>query len=226
MNSSEPTHEELAFDVLSRPCKLSDMSEFHSYEPRIGHRLAHDPLKAIVEPRPIGWISTVDGSGNVNLAPYSFFNMISATPPLVMFSSEGRKDSVANIEETGEFCCNLVTHELDSQMNRTSQELARHIDEMEVAGIEPVHSDLIKPLRVLKAPASLECRAIEINQLVGLGEELLEVYVVIGQIVKIHIRTEFLNEGTFDLAAVNTIARAGYRGDYVVAREIFEMLPE
>jgi flavin reductase (DIM6/NTAB) family NADH-FMN oxidoreductase RutF len=111
------------------------MSETHFYKPGDGHRLRHDPLKAIVAPRPIGWISSVDKAGLVNLAPYSFFNMISDAPPLLMFSSDGWKDSVRNIEETGEFVANLAVERLAQQMNQSSAAVAHEVDEFELAGL-------------------------------------------------------------------------------------------
>src|SRR3954469_9458792 len=112
------------------------MPDFHFYEPRFGHGLPHDPFKAIVAPRPIGWISTVDAAGRVNLAPYSFFNGVSSNPPIVAFSSEGRKDSLVNAEATREFVCNLATEELAEAMNRTSASVEPGIDEMALAGLE------------------------------------------------------------------------------------------
>lgn len=90
---------------------------FHFYEPRHGHELPHDPFNAIVAPRPIGWISSHDDQGRLNLAPYSFFNAFNYTPPLIGFSSVGWKDSVRNIEATGEFCWNLATRTLAEPMN-------------------------------------------------------------------------------------------------------------
>ena len=131
------------------------MTKFHSYETAEGHRLPHDPLKAIVAPRPICWVSTVDKHGNRNLAPYSFFNLVNSKPPLVMFSSEGPKDSVSNIQETGEFTCNLATMPLSSKLNETSAEVDRDVDEFELADIVSMPSTLISPPRVAGSPAAL-----------------------------------------------------------------------
>src|SRR3954467_4078061 len=119
--------------------------DFHFYEPRLGHGLAHDPFKAIVAPRPIGWISTVDADGRVNLAPYSFFNAFSDPPPIVGFASSGRKDSQRNIEATGEFVANLATMRHAEAMNRSSEAVPAHVNEMELAGLRGAPSRLVKP---------------------------------------------------------------------------------
>src|SRR6478672_11479399 len=134
------------------------MSEFHFYEPKAGHRLPHDPFKAIVAPRPIGWLSTVDAEGRMNLAPYSFFNAFCDDPPIVGFSSTGRKDSQRNIEATGEFVANLATMRHAQAMNMTSAPVPHEVNEMELAGLTPAPSRLVKPPRVADAPAALECR--------------------------------------------------------------------
>src|SRR3954467_7594451 len=106
--------------AASAPTRNEEMKEFHFYEPRSGHGLPHDPFKALVVPRPIGWISSVDPDGRVNLAPYSFFNAFCQSPPIVGFTSGGRKDSQRNIEATGEFVANLVTRKHALAMNLTS----------------------------------------------------------------------------------------------------------
>lgn len=201
------------------------MSLYHSYDPGNGHGLPHDPLKAIIAPRPIGWISTVDRSGVVNLAPYSFFNMVSSQPPLVMFSSEGRKNTVRNIQATGEFCCNLATLDCAEQINATSQDFPHGVDEMARVGIEPVRNDIIAAPRIRDCATALECRAVEVKILSDLDERPVDVHMVVGQIVKVHILKEHLIEGLFDVASAKTLARAGYRGDYVVAERTIEFLP-
>jgi len=200
------------------------MDSFHSYDPANGHRLPHDPLKAIVAPRPIGWISTVDGKGNVNLAPYSYFNLVSSKPPIVMFSSEGRKDSVTNAEETGEFTWNLATLPLSRQMNETSLAVERGVNEMDLAKLEALSSELIQPPRVAASPVSFECRVIEIKTLTDINGIALNTFMVLGQVIRVHINKRFLVKGRFDLTAAKAIARAGYRGDYILAGETFEML--
>ena len=126
------------------------------------HGLKHDPFKAIVAPRPIGWITSMSAAGEINLAPYSFFNGVCSRPNLVMFSSEGRKDSLAFIEETKEFVCNLATFDLRDAMNKTSAPFERGVNEMERAGLAPAPSRLVKPPRVAASPCALECVLLQI----------------------------------------------------------------
>lgn len=197
------------------------MTSTHFYEPAHGHGLSHDPFKAIVAPRPIGWVSTVDAQGRANLAPYSFFNAIADTPPMLAFSSAGRKDSVANIEATGAFVWNLATRSLAERMNESSAPLAHGVSEFERAGLTPVRSRLVAPPRVAESPASLECRVVDIHRLRDLGGGTLDYWLVIGQVVGVHIDPAFLTEeGLFDTFAARPILRAGYRADYA------EILPE
>ena len=136
--------------------------ETYFYETRLGHGLTHDPFKAILAPRPIGWVSTVDTNGLVNLAPYSFFNGFNSDPPIVGFSSEGRKDSVSNAEATGEFVCNMVTRDLAELMNATSANVSHDINEMALVGLDPATSRLVKPPRVARAAAAFECKVVQI----------------------------------------------------------------
>src|SRR3954464_10966479 len=136
----------------------ADMGDTHFYEPKEGHRLPHDPFKAIVAPRPIGWISTVDARGCGNLAPYSLFNAFCDSPPIVGFSSSGRKDSQRNVEETGEFVANLATRRQADAMNLTSAALPHGVNEFEAAGLTAAPSRLVTPPRVADAPAALECQ--------------------------------------------------------------------
>jgi len=187
------------------------------YEPsKRNHGLPHDPFKAIVAPRPIGWITSISANGEVNLAPYSYFNAVSNDPPMVMYSSEGRKDSVAFVEETREFVCNLATWDLRDQMNMTSAPYARGIDEMKETGLAAVPSLLVKPPRVRASPCAMECKwlqTVRLNDIAGLGTER---YVVFGQVVGIHIDERFIKDGLLDTAAMRPIARAGYH-DYFVS---------
>ena len=133
------------------------------YEPdKRNHGLGGDPFKAIVAPRPIGWITSMDAKGNVNLAPYSFFNGVHSRPAMVMFASEGRKDSVSNIAETGEFVCNLATWDLREAMNATSAPFQHGVNEMERAGLKAAPSKLVKPPRVAASPCALECKLVQI----------------------------------------------------------------
>lgn len=186
------------------------------------HGLPHDPFKAIIAPRPIGWISSVDGQGRVNLAPYSFFNAFSTSPPIVGFSSEGAKDSVSFVRETGEFVCNLVTFDLREAMNATSAPLPRGENEFAHAGLEAEPSRLVRPPRVKGVPAALECRLTEIVTLKTAAGEALERYLVLGEVVGVHIDDRYLRNGRFDTAAARPIARCGY-ADYAVVTELFSI---
>ena len=200
------------------------MTTFHSYDPAQGHGLPHDPIKAIIAPRPIGWVSSLDETGRVNLAPYSFFNIFCAAPPILIFGSEGRKDSINNIEKTGAFVFNLATRTLAHAMNISSGDFAPGCDEFAEAGLEKVASDVVAAPRVAAAPAAMECRLLEIKPLVDLDGKTLARELVIGQVVRVHIDPQYLTEGLFDIAKAGTIARCGYRGDYVEVTETFEML--
>lgn len=194
------------------------------YDPRKGHGLRHDPFKAILAPRPIGWISSLDAEGRVNLAPYSFFNGFNSSPPIVGFSSEGRKDSVTNIEQTGEFVCNLATRPLAEAMNRTSAPVAHGVNEMVLAGLDPAPSTLVKPPRVAQAPAAFECKLLQIVTLNTLDGTPAGGLLVLGQVIGVHINPAFLKDGMFDTAAARPIARCGYRGDYAEVEQLFEMI--
>ena len=187
------------------------------YEPRkANHGLPHDPFKAIVAPRPIGWITSMSSKGEINLAPYSFFNGVSSDPPMVMFSSEGRKDSLVFIEETREFVCNLATWDLRDQMNATSGPFPRGVNEMSEVGLDPAPSHLVKPPRVKAAPCALECKWLQTVHLHGIGGEAIDRYVVFGQVIGIYIDEQYIKQGLLDTAALRPIARAGYH-DYFVS---------
>jgi len=193
------------------------------YEPaKRNHGLPHDPFKAIVAPRPIGWISSVSKSGDVNLAPYSFFNGVATFPPMVMFSSEGRKDSVENISETMEFVCSLATWDLRDAMNRTSEAVARGVNEFELAGLTAAPSQLVKPPRVAESPCALECKATDIVRMKGPDGSPRDNYVVFGEVVGIHIDERYIKNGILDASTLKPIARLGYR-DYAVVTELFQM---
>ncbi len=200
-----------------RTAETGRLRENMFYEPRKrNHGLPHDPFKAIVAPRPIGWISSMNAKGEVNLAPYSFFNGVSSDPPMVMFSSEGRKDSLAFIEETREFVCNLATWDLREQMSATSGPYPRGVDEMQEAGLESAPSVLVKPPRVKVSPCAMECKWLQTVGLNDLDGEATQRYVVFGQVVGIHIDERFITDGRLDTAAMQPIARAGYQ-DYFVS---------
>jgi flavin reductase (DIM6/NTAB) family NADH-FMN oxidoreductase RutF len=138
---------------------------FYEPEHRDRELLPHDPFKAFVAPRPIGWVSTVGPDGEVNLAPYSYFNAVSDRPPTVMFSSDGPKDSATYAHATGEFVWNLATYDLREAMNQTSAALPRGENEFELAGLEMAPSRLVTPPRVAASPVAFECRVIERVQL-------------------------------------------------------------
>lgn len=203
---------------------MSNPAEEYFYEVARGHGLPHDPFKAIVAPRPIGWISTHDRQGRRNLAPYSFFNAFNTSPPIVGFCSEGRKDSIRNVEETGEFVANLATQALALAMNQSSAPVAAEVDEFALAGLTPAASRLVAAPRVAESPAALECRLLQIVQLHDLAGQPLGSYLALGQVVGVHINTAFLKDGRFDTAAAQPIARAGYRGDYFEMGALFELL--
>jgi len=188
---------------------------FYDSNPK-AHGLAHDPFKALVAPRPIGWITAMSARGEVNLSPYSFFNAFSDQPNMVAFSSNGRKDALAFIEETGEFVCNLATFDLREAVNATSAPLARGENEMDHAGLTAAPSRVVRPPRVAEAPAALECKWLKTVPLEPLGGGPAAYYLVIGQVVGVHIDDRFIQNGIVDIAAMRPIMRAGYR-DYFVA---------
>ena len=186
------------------------------------HGLRHDPFKTLVAPRPIGWISSLNRQGQVNLAPYSYFNAVSNDPHVVVFGSQGRKDSQRNIEEMGEFVCNLATWDLREAMNQTSAMVASEVDEMALAGLEPARSRMVKPPRVAASPVALECRYMQTVHLPvkpGFGENS----VIFGEVVGIHIADEAIENGMIDITRLRTIARCGYH-DYAVVDSVFAMI--
>lgn len=192
------------------------------YRPADGHGLPHDPFKALVAPRPIGWISTRSTSGAVNLAPYSFFNALSVDPYLVWFSGDAEKDSVVFARETGEFAVNLVGEKLARQMNASSVDAPRGVSEFGYAGLEAAGCRLIGAPRVKDAPAALECRVTEILEPKGLDGRWAGVFVVTGEVVGIHIDDAMLKNGLFDQKKAGNLARLGYM-DYLAVTETFQM---
>lgn len=183
------------------------------------HGLPHDPVKAIIAPRPIGWITSMSAKGEINLAPYSFFNGVSSRPSVVMFSSEGRKDSLAFIIETKEFVCNLVTWDLRDSMNKTSAPMARGVNEMEQAGLAAAPSRLVKPPRVAASPCALECQLLQIVPINDIEGRPIDCHVVFGQVIGVHIDDQFIRNGLLDTAAMKPIARCGYHNYAVVESE-------
>jgi flavin reductase (DIM6/NTAB) family NADH-FMN oxidoreductase RutF len=186
------------------------------------HGLQWDPFKALVAPRPIGWISTLGNNGVVNLAPYSFFNAVSTDPHFVMFSSGGRKDSQRNAEETGEFVCSIATYDLREAMNHTSQHVGPEVDEMELAGLTAAPSKLVAPPRVAESPVAFECRYWRTVELPGANGGPGDHAIVLGQVVGVHIDDAVIVDGKVDVTKLKPIARLGY-GDYAVIDEVFEL---
>jgi flavin reductase (DIM6/NTAB) family NADH-FMN oxidoreductase RutF len=194
------------------------------YDPQGDHGLAHDPFKAILAPRLIGWIASRSAQGQVNLAPYSFFGAFAANPKIIGFSSESYKDTIRNIEETGEFTWNLTSLPLAEAMNRSAAPVGPEVNEFELAGLTQVPGRHVKVPRVGESPAALECKLLKVLQLDGLDGQRVKNWITFGQVVGVHIRHEYLSDGLFNLQAAQPILRAGYRGDYAVMGDMFEML--
>ena len=186
----------------------------HSYEPRAGHRLPHDPFNAIVGPRPIGWISSISSSGTLNLAPYSFFNAFNYVPPIIGFASIGRKDSLANIEATGEFVWNLASEPLAQQMNQSCAAVPPDVDEFALAGLATEPSAQVRPPRVQAALVSMECRCSQIIQLQSADGAPVPTWLVLGEVVMVHIDERLLKDGIYQTAAGQPLLRGGGPGDY------------
>ncbi|UDF36821.1 UNVERIFIED_ORG: flavin reductase family protein [Shinella sp. XGS7] len=195
----------------------------HFYEPRLGHGLPHDPFNAIVGPRPIGWIASRDGAGVLNLAPYSFFNAFNYTPPLIGFSSTSRKDTLANIEATGEFVWNLATRELAEAMNASSAMVAPEVDEFALAGLATAPSRVVSVPRVAASPVAFECRVSQIIRLLGADGSPTEAWLTLGEVVGVHIAEHLLVDGVYDTAAARPILRGGGPADYFELGEKFKM---
>ncbi|HTX32749.1 MAG TPA: flavin reductase family protein [Solirubrobacteraceae bacterium] len=196
------------------------------YEPRARDRslIPHDPFKALVAPRPIGWISSVNAAGQVNLAPYSFFNAIGEEPPMLAFSSFGAKDSATFAGEVREFVWNLATFDLREAMNETSAPLPRGMSEFERAGLTMAPSRLVAPPRVAESPCAMECQVVHHVELQDIDGRPADQYLVIGQVVGVHLAEGALVDGTVDTAALRPIARCGGPGDYAVVERTFQML--
>ncbi|MCB1490972.1 MAG: flavin reductase family protein [Rhodobiaceae bacterium] len=174
------------------------------------HGLPHDPFKSLVVPRPIGWISTLSAGGGANLAPYSFFNGLASNPNIVMFSSNVYKDSVRNVDQTGEFVCNMATYDLRDKMNATSAPVSSDVDEFELAGLTKVASRAVAPPRVAECPAALECRHLQTIELTGLDGKSAGAWMVLGQVVGVHIDDTVIIDGRVDVTLFRPLARLGY----------------
>jgi flavin reductase (DIM6/NTAB) family NADH-FMN oxidoreductase RutF len=186
----------------------------HFYEPRSGHGLPHDPFNAIVGPRPIGWVSTRNNAGVLNLAPYSFFTAFNYIPPIVGFSSIGAKDSLRNVQENGMFVWNLVTRPLAQAMNQTCAPVGPEVNEFELAGLATAPSRVIDVPLVADSPVSFECRCTQIIQLEGLDKQKLPTWLVLGEVVGVHIADHLLKDGVYDTANAGHILRGGGPADY------------
>ncbi len=193
----------------------------HFYRPAEGHGLPHDPFNSIVGPRPIGWISSLGADGSRNLAPYSFFNAFNYKPPIVGFSSVGHKDTIANLEATGEFVWNLVTRDLAEAMNQTST--AERVDEWERSGLEPAASIEVAPPRVAASPVSFECAVTQILRLRDRAGAEVDAWMTFGEVVGVHIDEAFLVDGIYDTALARPVMRGGGPSAYFEVGERFDM---
>jgi flavin reductase (DIM6/NTAB) family NADH-FMN oxidoreductase RutF len=200
--------------------------DLHFYEPKNGHGLKHDPFNAIIAPRPIGWISSRDGNGNVNLAPYSFFNGFCYKPPIIGFSSTSWKDTVQNVKDTGEFVWNLATLDLAKHMNATAAHVAPDVSEFQIAGLTAVPSKLVNVPRVAESPVAFECKLTQIIQLQGANGEKANAWLTLGEVVAVHIDKAMIKDGVYITALARPIVRAGRRGDYFTVKpeDMFEMI--
>lgn len=197
----------------------------HFYEPSQGHGLPHDPFNAIVGPRPIGWISSQNAQGQLNLAPYSFFNAFNYTPPIIGFSSIGAKDSLRNIQQTGEFVWNLVTRPLAEQMNQSCANVPPEVSEFDLTGLTPVASRCVKVPRVAESPVSFECRLTQVLQLQGVDGVPVPTWLVLGEVVGVHIARHLLTDGIYNTAAAQPVLRGGGPADYfeITGDNLFKM---
>jgi flavin reductase (DIM6/NTAB) family NADH-FMN oxidoreductase RutF len=173
----------------------------------------------MVAPRPIGWVSTVAADGTRNLAPYSFFNLLAYRPPIVGFSSIGRKDSVTNAQASGEFVWNLVSVALAERMNRTSAAVGPEVDEFELAGLTPAPSTLVAPPRVAESLVTFECRVTGVQQLTDAGQREVGAWLVLGEVVVVHLDERVLTDGVFDTVAADPLLRGGGPADYFTIGE-------
>jgi flavin reductase (DIM6/NTAB) family NADH-FMN oxidoreductase RutF len=194
------------------------------YDPRSEpHGLAHDPVTALVVPRPIGWLSTMGPNGTVNLAPYSFFNLVGAKPPFVMFASNPRKHSQHNAETSGEFVVNIATYDLRNEMNQSGAHYGEELSEPEIVGLDMLPCRFVKPPRVARSPIALECVYRQTVLLTRSNGAATTTSVVIGEVINIHIDDAVIRDGLIDLSQIRPIARLGYM-DYSVVDNTFTML--
>ena len=200
------------------------MSGYHVFAPSEGHRLAHDPLNAIVAPRPIGWIGTRASDGVLNLAPYSFFNLFNYRPPILGFASIGWKDSVRNIAATGNFTWNLATAPLAEKMNASAAIVPPEVDEFALAGLTPAASRMVKAPRVAESPVCFECRLTQIIRLAGADGAETDTWLTLGEAVMIHIDESLIVDGVYDTVKGNPLLRGGGAADYFTISETARIL--
>ncbi|MDP2067152.1 MAG: flavin reductase family protein [Burkholderiaceae bacterium] len=193
---------------------MTDDPSIHYYEPTQGHGLPHDPFNAIVGPRPIGWISSRSAQGQINLAPYSFFNAFNYTPPIVGFASLGYKDTVRNIEETREFGWNLVTRPLAEAMNASCAMVPPEVNEFSLAGLTEAPSRQIAVPRVAESPVSFECKLTQVLRLKTAAGAEVDTWLVLGEVVGVYIARHLLAQGVYDTAAADPVLRGGGPADY------------
>ncbi len=196
---------------------------FHVYDPAAGHGLPHDPFNSIVGPRPIGWISTRAADGTLNLAPYSFFNAFNYTPPIVGFASIGAKDTLRNAQASGEFAWNLATRPLAEAMNASSAAVGPEVDEFTLAGLSPAASLAIAAPRVAESPVSFECRVTQVLQLQTAQGQPVPTWLVLGEVVRVHIAQHLLKDGIYQTALAQPVLRAGGPADYFELGPLFKM---
>jgi flavin reductase (DIM6/NTAB) family NADH-FMN oxidoreductase RutF len=196
---------------------------FHVYDPAAGHGLPHDPFNNIVGPRPIGWISTRAGDGTLNLAPYSFFNAFNYTPPIVGFASIGAKDTLRNAQASGEFAWNLATRPLAEAMNTSSAAVGPEVDEFALAGLTPAASQAIAAPRVAESPVSFECRVTQVLQLQTAQGQSVPTWLVLGEVVRVHIARHLLKDGIYQTALAQPVLRGGGPADYFELGPLFKM---
>lgn len=204
---------------------MTKTPDFHFYEPAKGHGLPHDPLNAIIAPRPIGWVSTVSREGVRNLAPYSFFMLFNYSPPIIGFSSMGWKDSVANVDATGEFVWNLTTRAQAEAMNASSASVSADVDEFALAGLDALPSNRVRPDRVAGSPVQFECRLTQLVRLETKEGAALDQWLVLGEVVGVHIDRAMLEDGIYQTARPRPILRGGGPADYFEIAEdaLFKM---
>ncbi len=197
------------------------------YETANHHGLKHNPFKALVSPRPIGWVSSMSADGTLNLAPFSFFNAMADNPPTVALGINGShteggpKDTLQNIEQCGEFVCNVVTYEIRDAMNATSEMVARNVNEFELGNLTAAPSSMVKPPRVLESPVNMECVHLQTVELPSNNPDVRN-SMVLGQVVGIHISNDIIKDGMVDMSKFHPLARLGYK-DYSAVMEVFSL---